>query len=370
MHITRRHLQVCLGALWLLDGALQCQPFMFSRGFVHTIIDPAVHAAPSILSGPLHFATSLVSQHPALTNSGFAAVQIAIGLVLLTRRWTRVALGVSIVWALSVWVMGEGLGGVTSGATMLAGAPGAALLYAMIALLAWPTGDSLRDESPSRLVIPAWCLLWLSGATLQLIGGNDSASSFSMMLRSAQSSSVEWISGIDGDLARLRIPGWSAAAVIALYVLVAIWSLVPGWTRQLSIAFGGIIALTGWLLFQGLGDLTSGQSTDPNTGPLIVILAFAVAGSTHSRETARPPVTFAERSALVALANSEISSSATAKEVRQESSFSAKGNHDRALDHESPISFDDRASVVATNAMFEWLREACEMRPVDYQAVS
>ena len=61
--------------------------------------------------------------------------------------------------------------------------------------------------------------------------------------------------------------------VVALYVLVAIWSLVPGWTRQLSLGIGMFTAFTGWLLFQGLGDLTSGQATDPNTGPLIVLLA-------------------------------------------------------------------------------------------------
>ena len=37
----RRWLQIGLGALWVLDGALQYQPYMFSRTFVTGIIDPA-----------------------------------------------------------------------------------------------------------------------------------------------------------------------------------------------------------------------------------------------------------------------------------------------------------------------------------------
>jgi hypothetical protein len=39
------------------------------------------------------------------------------------------------------------------------------------------------------------------------------------------------------------------------------------------------------LLLQGLGDLTSGHATDPNSGPLIALLALAVVGAT------RPPIT-------------------------------------------------------------------------------
>ncbi len=42
MRVTRRGLQLALAALWLLDGALQFQPFMLTRGFAHDVIAPAV----------------------------------------------------------------------------------------------------------------------------------------------------------------------------------------------------------------------------------------------------------------------------------------------------------------------------------------
>jgi hypothetical protein len=36
--ITRRLLQIALGLLWLLDGLLQAQPFMFTRGVATEVI--------------------------------------------------------------------------------------------------------------------------------------------------------------------------------------------------------------------------------------------------------------------------------------------------------------------------------------------
>jgi hypothetical protein len=279
-----------LALLWLLDGALQCQPYMFGKEFARRILAPAGLGQPSVVAEPVHVVAVLVAAHPALANGGFAIIQIVLGLALLSRRFTRVALAASIVWALSVWFVGEGLGGVTAGATLLTGAPGSALLYAVIAILAWPTRDRQEDDRPSWLALPAWCTLWLSGAVFQLVAGNDSAHSITMMLRAAESGSPEWLAGIDRHLAGFSLPEWTAAALIAAYVLVAIWALIPGWTRQFSIGIGVLIALTSWLLFQGLGDLTSGQATDPNSAPLIVLLALAVVGATYPRKVRAYPV--------------------------------------------------------------------------------
>jgi hypothetical protein len=40
------------------------------------------------------------------------------------------------------------------------------------------------------------------------------------------------------------------------------------------------VATTFWVLGQNIGELYSGQATDPNTGPLIVLMALALVGST------------------------------------------------------------------------------------------
>jgi len=274
MRMTRRHLRLSLAVLWLLDGALQCQPRMFTRDFSQSILAPASRGLPSALAAPLHLLAAVVAAHPALMNAGFAIIQIALGAGLLTRRFTRIALGASIAWALMVWAAGEGFGGITTGATMLVGAPGAALLYAVLAVMAWPS-SSREEERPSWWAPAAWSSLWLVGAGLQLVAGNDSSMSLTMALRAAGTSAPRWIARIDQSLATTHLPRWTPAVVIALDVLVAMWALVPGWTRHVSLALGTVFALAQWLLVQGLGDLTSGQSTDPNCGPLIVLLAWA-----------------------------------------------------------------------------------------------
>lgn len=261
---------------------------MFSREFTRQILAPIGAGQPTILAEPMHIVAALLSAHAALANGTFALIQILIGLVLLTRRFTRAVLVASIAWALSVWTLGEGLGGLDTGGTILNGAPGAALLYAAIAVLAWPTYEG--NDRPSRLALPMWCTLWIVGAGLQLIDGNNTPRSLTMMLRGAQSSAPPWIAGIDRRLARLPVPSWTMAGVVALYVLVAIWALVPGWTRQISIGIGVFISLAGWFFIQGLGDLTSGHATDPNTGPLIVLLALAVVGAISHKTVNRPLV--------------------------------------------------------------------------------
>jgi len=279
MRISRRTLQIGLGLLWLLDGALQLQPFMFGKAFGRTELAAAGAGQPGIVSHPVHWAAQIVIAHPDLTNSAFAAIQLALGLGLLWRRSVRWTLIASIVWGSSVWFLGEGLGGLTTGETLLTGAPGAAILYATIALFAFPdrTGDS--SIAPSRWAVPAWSGLWVMGAGLQLAAGNNSGSSFATMFSGAGSDAGGWIGHLDAHLSHLNIANAVVAAFIALEVLVAMWAFVAGAVQKASVVLGSTIAVAAWLLVQGLGDLTSGQATDPNSGPLIVLLGLAALGA-------------------------------------------------------------------------------------------
>lgn len=279
MNITRRKLQLGLAVLWLLDGALQCQSFMFTKAFGRTIIGPTGVGQPGIVSHPVHWASQLVISHPVLTNSVFAAVQLGLGVGLLWRRTVRWTLVASIAWALSVWWLGEGLGGLTTGETVLTGAPGAALLYAVIALLAFPDRDGKSSIAPSRWAVPAWTSLWVMAVGMQLAANNNTGQSLTTSFADAGSDAGGWIGRLDAHLAHQNISNYVVAAIIASFVLIAMWSLVPGRWRQVSALAGITIALASWLLLQGLGDLTTGSATDPNTGPLMLLLGLAVLGA-------------------------------------------------------------------------------------------
>lgn len=81
---------------------------------------------------------------------GFGAVQVIIGVGLLVGPKIRLALSASIGWAFVVWYLGEGLGGIFgSGASLITGTPGAALLYGVL-----DVGNPGMITDPAQLVGP------------------------------------------------------------------------------------------------------------------------------------------------------------------------------------------------------------------------
>jgi hypothetical protein len=238
--ITRRQLQISLGVLWLLDGLLQAQPFMFTKGFATQVMDPAGQGQPGFVSVPVHWVSTVIAAHPAAWNLPFAAIQLLLGIGLLVPRTARVALAASIAWALGVWYFGEGLSGLASGhAALSAGAPGSAFLMAILAAAAWPGAD----ERVAPWLPLAWAAVWVGGAVLEAVPAN----------------------------------GGSDLLVIVEY-LVGVGALFRS-TRALAAATGLALAVAFWVSSQAFGQLFGGQATDPNTGPVLALFAVALMGS-------------------------------------------------------------------------------------------
>jgi hypothetical protein len=245
-HVTRRDLQVALGVLWLLDGVLQAQSFMWTRAFATQMIAGVGQGQPGFVSGPVHWASTVIAAHPVAWNVPSVAIQLLIGVGLLVRRTARPALAVSIAWALAVWYLGEGLSGLASGhASLITGAPGSALLYAVLAAAAWPREDSSR-EGPATWLPYAWAVLWCGAAVFQAVPGQAPDNG----------------------------PLLAALLVVAEY-LVGVGALAR-WTRVPAVTVGLVLALVFWVFGQDLGALGSGQATDPNSGPVLALMAIAL----------------------------------------------------------------------------------------------
>ena len=84
------------------------------------------------------------------------------------------------IYALLVWYLGEGMGGIMTGASPLSGFPGGVVLYALIALLLWPP-DAVRDRMAAPALngklgrpgaLAAWATLWLSFSYYFLLTAN------------------------------------------------------------------------------------------------------------------------------------------------------------------------------------------------------
>jgi hypothetical protein len=179
--VTARGLQIALGLIWLLDAALQLQPFMFGHGFITRVLLPSAAGQPAPLARSITWSAHLVAEHLVGWNALFATIQVAIGVGLLLRRTVRPALVASFVWAALVWWLAEGFGMLLTGtASPLTGAPGAVLLYALVGALAWPTTSGPTAPAPTarRWAGPAvWAAPWCGAAVLWLLPANRSPSS-------------------------------------------------------------------------------------------------------------------------------------------------------------------------------------------------
>ena len=286
--ISPQSILVALGLLWLLDGLLQLQPFMFTKGFVSDVIAVNTAGQPAIIAAPITWAAHLMAPHIALWNTAFALIQIAIGLGLLWKRTVKQALLLSFAWALGVWLFGEGLGGLATGSgSMLAGAPGAVILYGIVGLIVWPRTEQqqglgvgqegLLGAAGARL---AWCALWLGSAVLSILPAQRAAGALSDVLSGNAEEAPASLASVERWLAHATAGrGFGISlAIAALETAIGIGVLVK--SRARPFLFLGIgVSLGFWAVGQNFGMLFSGTSTDPNAAPLYVLLALACLGT-------------------------------------------------------------------------------------------
>lgn len=318
---SRRTLQLALGLIWVLDGALQLQPFMFTRGFATQVILPTASGQPEFVSVPVHWAASLILGHPVLWDALFAAVQLVIGLGMLFRMTVRPAIAVSIAWALGVWFVGEGLGGLAGGSSTFAGgAPGAVILYAVIGLAAWPRfgregrkrvlgrdgslSTRMRavvsvstDEPPAGWVPVAWALVWSLFALLQALPVNSSVAALRSQAAANATGAPMWLAHVQHALAR----GLGHAGVVSVIAFVVVEliiggaGLVPGRFRNIAAWTGIVVALAVWVVGQAFGQIPTGMGTDPNSAPLVALLGVSLLGRTAATRVGGNPVRAAQR---------------------------------------------------------------------------
>jgi hypothetical protein len=288
----RRAITWVLAVVWLLDAALQYQPYMFTKAFPKDILQPTGAGSPTWVRAPVTWSANLMIHHIVFWNALFATAQlviaIGIGVGLFVPRLLKPALAASIGWALMVWWLGEGLGGVLAGAiSPVMGFPGAVILYALIAVLVWPrpTVDpanaagtvSVADTSPltklgARLV---WVVLWLSFAYEALLPDNRSPSALHDMVTGMSDGEPGWVVSINNWGARIiGDRGTEFSVVLAvLFVFVALAVFVPTLIKP-AIVLMVVLAALIWSVAENFGGIATGQGTDPNSGPLLAVVAL------------------------------------------------------------------------------------------------
>jgi len=281
----RRVLQLVLATVWLLDGVLQLQPIMFTRQFGADMLAPTAHGNPSPLAHSVLWVSRVISNHSVGTDAAFAAIQILLAFGIAWRPTVKAALAASVLWAALVWWFGEGLGGVIStAASTVGGAPGAVLIYGVLAVLLWPVDRA--GQSPSSTAARAvgehaarliWVVLWGVLACFALLGANRSADGLHDLVAGMSSGEPPWLAGLDRHAANvLDHRGLSVSITLAVVLgIIALSAYMPRGPARALTAVAVVLCVVVWVFGQNFGEIFSGGATDLNTGPILALVALA-----------------------------------------------------------------------------------------------
>jgi hypothetical protein len=294
---ARRVLQLGLAAVWLLDGVLQYQSFMFTKGFGQMLAATAP-GNPPIVASPITWDARLIEQHGIALNTIFATIQVLLAIGIAFRPTARIALGASIAWALGVWWFGEGLGEVlTPNASPVNGAPGAVILYALLAVLLWPADRSATAPFTAaravgtRVAQVLWLVLWASLAYFALLPGNRTAQGLHDMIVGMGSGEPGWLAAVDNHAAALvSHQGLTASVVLAVVlIMIALGVFLPPPLARAAIVLVIVLSAVIWVVGEALGGILAGGGTDPNSGPLLILLALAYWPTTKTARSRPQP---------------------------------------------------------------------------------
>jgi hypothetical protein len=295
---ARRVLQLILAATWLLDGMLQYQSFMYTQAFGQ-MIGGTVAGNPGVIARPISWNVALVEHHLALLNTVFATIQLLLGLGIAYRPTVRVALAASIAWSLGVWWFGEGLGGVLSGgASPVDGGPGAVILYALLAVLLWPAdrpGVTAPFVAARAVGAPVarvlWLTLWGSLAYFALTPANRAPQALHDMIVGMTGGEPGWVTWLENHAAALLDHrGLAASIVLAVaLIVIAAGAFLPPPLARGALILALVVAAFIWVFGEAFGQILAGGATDPNSGPLLALLALAYWPPATAAPPARRP---------------------------------------------------------------------------------
>jgi hypothetical protein len=277
----RRALQLGLAAVWLLDGVLQYQSWMFTKAFGQ-MLGGAASGNPAVIARPIIWDAHLVEHYPVLLNAVFATIQLLLGLGIAWRPTVRVALGASIAWSLAVWWLGEGLGGVLATPdSAVAGGPGAVILYALLAVLLWPGSRPASFVAARAVGAPVaralWLVLWGSMAVLQLLPVNRAPQAIHDDITAMAAGEPRWLAALvngTGSLTAHRGLAFSIGLAV-VFCLLAVGVYLPAPAVRVTVVAAVVAGLLIWIPGQAFGGILAGGMTDPNSGPLLVLIALA-----------------------------------------------------------------------------------------------
>ena len=208
------HFQTALGLIWLLDGILQFQPFMYSKGFI-ALLTGTASGQPYWLASSIDWASHITQHDMTVFNTLFALIQVSIGLGLLYRRTVKLALALSFAWALGVWWFSEGFGMLFAGTANPSRARPVLCSCTRSSVSLSGLESVAGGLLGARGARTAWATLWLVMAWSWLLAPNSSANATANAIMSAPGGG--WLHSLQSSVASsAKGHGLVIALVLAL----------------------------------------------------------------------------------------------------------------------------------------------------------
>lgn len=270
-----------LGAIWLLDGLLQAQPDMALPLFVKLVFQPLANAQPSWLKAVMDLGIYLWNQNTVTSNIGAVLIQVGVGVAMLTGRnrlWGKIAVYVSLLWSLSIWVFGEGMGNLFSHPSYFNGTPGAALIYSVLSLFLILPKKYWLEGHIARWSLRGLSIMWIVLALAELLPKNGYYSPnglFSIIATLSNMPQPQFISSSLESIASaiFRAPiVWNVGVSMIMLMLGVMGLFVR--SRKVFLTLTMAWLAFSWWAGQDFG-FFGGMGTDLNMSPLLALMYVA-----------------------------------------------------------------------------------------------
>jgi len=334
---ARRLLRAGFGILWLFDGLLQAQPQM-AGGLADQVIQPTASTSPGWVQHVVNLGVTIWDYHPVQAAAASVWIQVGIGLWLIVavRGWSARFAGLAAVaWGLIVWAFGEAFGGIFApGLTVLFGAPGAVLLYAVAGALVALPESAWDGPRIGRLLLGGSGVFFLGMTLLQAWPGRgfwqgtlhgqpgSLAAMVQTMAGTDQPHLIEAIVSGFGNFTAAHGFTVNLAAVILLGLIGAglTASAVRADVRlaRVAVIAGAIFCLADWVLVEDFG-FFGGLGTDPNSMiPFVLLFTAGYLGMTPSIAPAPAPAPAPETAGTADAAGTLVPAGAAAADGQAE----------------------------------------------------
>ncbi len=122
-----------------------------------------------------------------------------------------------------------------------------------------------------------WLVVWLSLAFLAVTPANRAPGALSGALTDAAAGEPGWLAALDkGAASAVAGHGLAAAAALAVaFFVIALGVLLPRRAARVVLGLAIVVAALVWVIGQAFGMILATGATDPNSGPLLILLALA-----------------------------------------------------------------------------------------------